>query len=79
MDTGLLNAGIQINQAFEIDKDCCKTYRHNIGDHVRQCDISQQLVLDQHDCNGMVLYFYSETSSLYFNISLAIVNSVHYN
>ncbi len=52
-----MNAGIQINQAFEIDKDCCETYRHNVGDHIRQCDIAEQLVLEQDDCSGMVFTY----------------------
>lgn len=46
MDVGLLSAGITVNQAFELDSDACKTYRHNLGDHVKQCDISQELVFE---------------------------------
>ena len=57
MDTGLLAAGININQAFELDADACKTYRHNIGDHVKHCDISEQLVLEQDSCDGMVFTY----------------------
>lgn len=57
MDVGLLNAGITINQAFELDADACATYRHNLGDHVTQCDIGQQLVLEQDSCDGMVFTY----------------------
>jgi DNA (cytosine-5)-methyltransferase 1 len=57
MDVGLLNAGLHINQAFEMDADACKTYRHNIGAHVSECDITQQLVLDQDDCDGMIFTY----------------------
>lgn len=53
MDIGLMDAGIQINQAFEMDADACKTYRHNLGDHVKQCDLTQELVLEQDTCHGM--------------------------
>ncbi|OIX96266.1 DNA (cytosine-5-)-methyltransferase [Serratia fonticola] len=53
MDIGLMDAGIQINQAFEMDADACKTYRHNLGDHVKQCDLTQELVLEQAECHGM--------------------------
>ena len=34
MDIGLMQAGIQINQAFELDKKAVDTYRHNIGNHM---------------------------------------------
>lgn len=57
MDTGLMNAGIQIGQAFELDSDACKTYRKNIGNHVIQCDLAQQLVLTQNNCDGMVFTY----------------------
>lgn len=57
MDSGLVAAGININQAFELDSDACKTYRHNIGDHVKHCDISEQLVLEQDSCDGMVFTY----------------------
>lgn len=57
MDIGLIEAGLQINQAFELDEDACKTYRHNLGDHVKQCDIAQQLVLEQDVCDGMVFTY----------------------
>lgn len=57
MDSGLIAAGININQAFELDSDACKTYRHNLGDHVKHCDISEQLVLEQDSCDGMVFTY----------------------
>lgn len=57
MDIGLLNAGLQINQAFELDKDACATYRANIGDHVVQCDLADELVLEQDSCDGMVFTY----------------------
>lgn len=57
MDIGLIDAGINISQAFEIDPDACKTYRENLGDHVTECDITQQLVLEQDSCDGMVFTY----------------------
>lgn len=53
MDIGLLNAGIHIGQSFEIDKDAVKTYRHNLGDHIKQTDIATELVLEQDSCDAM--------------------------
>lgn len=57
MDVGLLSAGIVINEAFELDKDACKTYRHNIGDHIKHCDLAEQLVLEQDTCDGMIFTY----------------------
>ncbi len=57
MDIGLLNAGINISQSFELDKAACKTYRYNIGSHVKQVDISEELVLEQNSCDGMVFTY----------------------
>lgn len=57
MDMGLLRAGLEINQAFELDANACKTYRKNIGDHVKQCDLSSELVMDQDSCHGMVFTY----------------------
>lgn len=56
-DIGLIEAGIEINQAFEMDADACKTYRHNLGGHVKQCDLSKELVLEQDSCHGMVFTY----------------------
>lgn len=56
-DIGLIEAGIEINQAFELDADACKTYRHNLGEHVKQCDLSKELVLEQDSCHGMVFTY----------------------
>lgn len=57
MDIGLINAGLTINQAFEIDKDAVKTYRANIGNHVKQCDLTEELVLNQEECDAMVFTY----------------------
>lgn len=57
MDLGLVQAGININQAFELDKDACKTYAFNFGNHIKQCDISSELVLEQDSCDAMVFTY----------------------
>ena len=36
MNLGLRNAGLNINQAFELDRDAVKTYRYNLGDHTNK-------------------------------------------
>jgi DNA (cytosine-5)-methyltransferase 1 len=53
MDIGLLEAGLTINQSFELDPIACKVQRANLGDHVTECDITQKLVLDDRECDGM--------------------------
>lgn len=57
MDSGLVQAGVTINQAFELDKDACITYRANFGDHIKECDITEELVLEQEQCHGMVFTY----------------------
>lgn len=57
MDVGLLRAGLEVSQAFELDGDACKTYRHNLGDHIKQCDIAAELVMEQDTCHGMVFTY----------------------
>jgi len=57
MDVGLMQAGVQIGQAFELDAAACKTYRQNIGDHVRQVDLAEELVLEQDECDVMVFTY----------------------
>lgn len=57
MDIGLTQAGLIINQAFEIDADAVKTYKHNLGNHISECDITQELVLNQNECDAMVFTY----------------------
>jgi len=57
MDVGLMQAGIRINQAFELCADACKTYRANLGDHIKQSDLTQELVEGQADCDFMVFTY----------------------
>lgn len=57
MDSGLMQAGIHIKQAFELDADACKTYRANLGDHIKQCDLASEMVMEQEICDGMVFTY----------------------
>lgn len=57
MDIGLMSAGVTIGQAFELDGEACRTYRHNLGNHVVQCDLAHELVLEQDNCDGMVFTY----------------------
>jgi DNA (cytosine-5)-methyltransferase 1 len=57
MDVGLMQAGVEINQAFELDGDACETYRANLGDHIKRCDIADEMVLEQDSCDGMVFTY----------------------
>lgn len=57
MDIGLIQGGLEIGQAFELDADAVKTYRHNIGDHMQHVDVAETLVLEQGDCDGMVFTY----------------------
>ncbi|WP_432473301.1 DNA cytosine methyltransferase [Amphritea sp. HPY] len=52
-DAGVIRAGIEIGQSFELDPVACKVYRDNLGDHMKQCDITQELVLEQDSCDAM--------------------------
>jgi DNA (cytosine-5)-methyltransferase 1 len=53
-DIGLTEAGIQINQSFEIDPICCSTQRKNFKHDIVQCDITKKQVLTDKDCHLMI-------------------------
>jgi DNA (cytosine-5)-methyltransferase 1 len=57
MDSGLQDAGIEINQAFEMDAAACKTYQANFSHRLKRCDITTELVLEQDSCHGMVFTY----------------------
>lgn len=57
LDLGLQQAGITIGQAFELDSDACKTYRANHDHTLIQSDLSQQLVLEQDQCDLMAFTY----------------------
>ena len=41
MDLGFIQAGHEVVWAIDNDRDCCETYRKNIGDHIVEGDISE--------------------------------------
>lgn len=51
MDLGMIEAGINILESFEIDKKCCQTLRKNFNHKVNEADITQITVLDQQDAD----------------------------
>ena len=53
LDIGLLESGVNIGAAFELDSDACKTYRFNLGEHIKQRDLCEELVKGQGDCDAM--------------------------
>jgi DNA (cytosine-5)-methyltransferase 1 len=57
LDVGLQRAGVQIGQAFELDRDACKTYRANNNHKLTEGDICNQLVLEQDGCDLMVFTY----------------------
>ncbi len=69
LDIGLLEAGINIAQAFEFDSAACKTYSHNLGNHIKQSDLTSELVTGQADCDAMFFTYpctkYSTASDIH--------------
>ena len=53
-DTGLLEAGLNIQQSFEIDETCCETQKLNFDHQIIRSDISEKLVLDDSDADVFV-------------------------
>lgn len=57
MDIGLLQAGVSINQSFELDPAACRVQQENLPHNVVECDISEKLALDEEDCDAMVFTY----------------------
>lgn len=57
MDIGLVEAGLHINQSFELDPVRCRVQRENLGHEVVACDIAKKLALDEKDCDAMVFTY----------------------
>ncbi|MEK4881451.1 MULTISPECIES: DNA cytosine methyltransferase [Paenibacillus] len=51
MDLGMIEAGIEIIESFEIDKTACDTLRNNFNHVVNESDITKVTVLDQQDAD----------------------------
>ncbi len=56
-DAGLIRAGVNIGQSFEIDPIACRVQRENLGAHVVQADLTQTLVLDEIQADGAVFTY----------------------
>ncbi len=56
-DIGLNMAGVEIQDSFEIDADCCKVQRANFTHNVVSVDISQKLVGIDTDADVMVFTY----------------------
>jgi DNA (cytosine-5)-methyltransferase 1 len=51
MDLGMLEAGIEVLESYEIDKVACETLRKNFKHTVNETDITKITVLDQQDAD----------------------------
>ncbi|MBP3304101.1 MAG: DNA cytosine methyltransferase [Muribaculaceae bacterium] len=54
LDLGLVQSGHEILWAIDIDKDAVTTYQNNIGDHIRQGDITKLDMRTLPDCDVIV-------------------------
>ena len=53
-DIGFRDAGIKLQQSFEIDKVCCKTQRANFDHEVIECDLTMKLVKNEKKASVMI-------------------------
>lgn len=51
MDLGMMEAGIDVLESYEIDRNACDTLRANFSHKVNESDITQITVLDQQDAD----------------------------
>ena len=49
---GLLNAGFEVIWACDFDPHCVKTYSHNVGDWVKQADVTKLTYKDVPKADG---------------------------
>jgi len=56
-DIGLMQAGVDIQQSFELNPVACQVQRENLKHEVIQSDLSQKLVLDEHRADAMVFTY----------------------
>lgn len=57
MDLGLARGGVEVQQSFEIEADCCEVARANFSHEVKQCDLTQKLVANEKPCNVRVFTY----------------------
>ncbi|MEZ8238628.1 MULTISPECIES: DNA cytosine methyltransferase [Vibrio] len=68
-DKGIVDAGVRINQSFEMDANAVKTYNANFDHQISETDITKTLVLEQTKSEGMVFSYpctrYSNMANLH--------------
>lgn len=57
LDIGLMQAGLTINQSFELDSSACKVQRENLGHAVIESDIIKKLVADENSADVMAFTY----------------------
>lgn len=55
-DIGLIKAGLEIANSYEIDSVCCDVQSANLGKHVRRADVSTKMVRGD-ECDAMVFTY----------------------
>lgn len=56
-DIGLIEAGLEIAQSFELNAAAARVQRKNLKHKVIECDITQKLVLDDAYCDAMAFTY----------------------
>lgn len=57
LDIGLMQAGVNIQQSYELDSVACKVQRENLDHEVIESDISQKLVADENHADVMAFTY----------------------
>lgn len=57
LDIGLMQAGLRINQSFELDSAACQVQRDNFDHEVIECDLTQKLVSDENHADVMAFTY----------------------
>ena len=69
MEIGLRNAGLTLQQSFELDCTCVATHRLNFDHEVKACDLREKLVRDEKPADVLVATYpcnkYSEAADLH--------------
>ena len=57
IEIGLRDAGVELQQSFELDPTCCDTHQLNFDHEIVRCDLRKQLVKDQKEREVEVFTF----------------------
>jgi DNA (cytosine-5)-methyltransferase 1 len=57
LELGLLEAGLQVQQSFELDPTRCATQRRNFAHEVVECDLRRKLVAEEKPCDVRLATF----------------------